>query len=311
MEQSFTTREEPFAEGVDAPEHRVEPPPAEPNASARPGPAEGEPALLPQSSEMDPTLLRLSLRERGYDPVPTVGKRPVMRNWQRECRDASPKTIERWASSHQDHTNTGLLCRTLLGVDIDVLQPELAGAISQLAIELLGHTSLRRIGLAPKVLLVYRVAIPTTKLQTPALYFTDDPAEKPTKVEVLADGQQFVAFGCLHGGGSLGAVDSQPPDRECLHLGRLGRLKEERHAGERRARELARRRGLVPAERHGWAERKAAVHQHQERRITQHLPRQQRHILKHFAAWVRERETAMRNAMRRPGAPITEGGLGV
>lgn len=150
------------------------------------------------------TDLRLALRENGYNPVPvsspsmniaSAGKRPVMPAWERRCLDASPDEIRRWAARYPDSTNTGLLCGRLAGVDIDVRAPELAASIAARATEMLGPTPLVRIGREPKLLLGYRLAIPANKIQTPALFFTDDPKEKDTKVEVLLSGQHFVSFG--------------------------------------------------------------------------------------------------------------------
>lgn len=190
MSENFTVREEAFAEGFDAPE---------PGDAAQSPPPETAQAEPPASGAVDPkealNTLRLNLHGNGYCPVPAAGKAVLMKSWREKCRDADAQKIKRWSTDYADHTNTGLLCGVLVGVDIDVLQPALAEAISRKCIELLGPTSLRRIGLAPKVLLVYRLAIPISKLQTTGLFYTDDLKEKATKVEVLAHGQQFIAFG--------------------------------------------------------------------------------------------------------------------
>ncbi|MCC0808855.1 hypothetical protein FPV16_22070 [Methylobacterium sp. W2] len=152
----------------------------------------------------NPTELRLALRSRGFHPVPVsgptmnvpaAGKRPMMPAWERRCFDASPEEIERWGHSYPDSVNTGLLCGLLAGVDIDVLQPPLTNAIAEQAARILGPTPFMRIGREPKLLLGYRLTTPADKIQTPALHFTNDPQEKPTKVEILLRGQQFVAFG--------------------------------------------------------------------------------------------------------------------
>ena len=152
----------------------------------------------------NPTELRLALRSRGFHPVPvsgptmnidSAGKRPLMKQWESRCLDASPEEIQRWGSLYPDSTNTGLLCGLLAGVDIDVLQPDLSAAVAEQARRILGPTPLERIGREPKLLLGYRLAVPASKIQTPALFFTDNPKEKDTKVEVLLRGQQFVAFG--------------------------------------------------------------------------------------------------------------------
>ena len=152
----------------------------------------------------DLTALRLTLRERGYCPVPisgpdmnvsSAGKRPTMAKWQTRCLDASPADIERWPRTEPGSVNTGLLTGTLAGTDIDILQEALAAAVEAHAMLCLGPTPLRRIGRAPKVLLCYRLALAIDKLSTPALFFTDDLDEKPTKVEILLRGQQFVGWG--------------------------------------------------------------------------------------------------------------------
>jgi putative DNA primase/helicase len=154
----------------------------------------------------DLTALRLQLRSNGHHPVPVTGphvdieaagKRPKMNGWQTECRNATPEKIAGWARSQQDCTNTGLLCGGIDGVDIDVLDNELSAKLVSRAVELFGPTPLRRIGRAPKTLLVYRVEMPHKKLTTPDLFFGDDVKNKDAKakVEILADGQQFVAFG--------------------------------------------------------------------------------------------------------------------
>ena len=152
------------------------------------------------------TALRLRLHRAGYHPVPVIGahvatesagKRPKMNGWQTECLNATPEKIAGWARLQHDCTNTGLLCGEIDGVDIDVLNEELSAKLVSRAIELFGPTSLRRIGRAPKTLLLYRVETPHKKLTTPDLFFGDDVKNKDAKakVEILADGQQFVGFG--------------------------------------------------------------------------------------------------------------------
>jgi putative DNA primase/helicase len=154
------------------------------------------------------TALRLQLHNNGYHPVPVVGahvntnsagKRPTMAAWQTDCLTADADVITGWSRSQRHNTNTGILGGTIVGVDIDVLDEALSGQLVARAIEMFGPTSLRRIGRAPKTLLVYRVAIPISKLQTSSLLFGDNPDTKvdtdKCKVEILAEGEQFVAFG--------------------------------------------------------------------------------------------------------------------
>lgn len=147
------------------------------------------------------TALRLQLRANGYHPVPVIGphvntasagKRPRMKEWETRCFNADPQEIERWSRVDRNCTNTGLLCGEMVAVDVDVLDPNLSADLLQRAETQLGHSPLRRIGRAPKTLLCYRVSEPFKKLQTPDLLFDDG---TKGKIEVLAEGQQYVAFG--------------------------------------------------------------------------------------------------------------------
>lgn len=150
------------------------------------------------------TDLRLALREQGYHPVPvtgptmntaSAGKRPTMKRWEARCLNASPEEIRRWSAAEPECTNTGLLCGLLVGADIDIRDAKLAAEVKARAVEILGPTPLVRYGREPKLLLCYRLPAALDKIQTPALFFTDDPAERDTKVEILLRGQQFVGFG--------------------------------------------------------------------------------------------------------------------
>ena len=124
------------------------------------------------------------LVENGYRPLPILrgSKRPPMKGW--------PEfVVNDDALQHYGHCGTGLLCGELIGVDIDVLDPAAADELHGLARAELGE-GLARIGRAPKILIAYRVAARFRKHQTKT-FLIDGHA---TKVEVLAGGQQFVAF---------------------------------------------------------------------------------------------------------------------
>jgi AAA domain/Bifunctional DNA primase/polymerase, N-terminal len=162
------------------------------------------PALIARPRDLSD--LRLKLRTNGYHPVPLIGahiktksagKRPSMPAWQDKCLNADPDEITGWSRDRVDDTNTGLLCGEIVGVDIDVLDADLSAKLAARAQELFGPSALRRIGRAPKVLFVYRVETPHDKLATPTLIFGDDTEDQSAwaKVEILANGQQFVAYG--------------------------------------------------------------------------------------------------------------------
>ena len=74
----------------------------------------------------------------------------------------------------------GIVCGTVVAVDIDLHVPELASAVEELARERLGDTPFCRIGRAPKRLLVYRATEPFRGIRRAPL-------------EILGEGQQFVA----------------------------------------------------------------------------------------------------------------------
>ncbi|MGM0584747.1 MAG: PriCT-2 domain-containing protein [Pseudomonadota bacterium] len=155
----------------------------------------------PAAELEDPTQLRLQLHRHGYRPVPVLGahvamkaagKRPMMKGWETVCASADEAEIARWTKAQRNCTNTGLLCGTLVGIDIDVLDHQHAHRVTCIATEMLGMTPACRIGRAPKILLTFRTDEPFDKIQTPEFHMLDGTV---ARVEILATGQQFVAFG--------------------------------------------------------------------------------------------------------------------
>jgi hypothetical protein len=150
------------------------------------------------------TTLRLRMLRNGYPPVPITapnyrhekvqspGKQPFFKDWRNICASATEETVEGWSETIQNHSNTGILCNQTPGVDIDVRDPELARQLGTIARTLLGDTPLERVGMAPKTLLCYRTDAPFRKIETPELFFADG---SKAQIEVLAEGQQFVAYG--------------------------------------------------------------------------------------------------------------------
>lgn len=108
------------------------------------------------------------------------GWRPY-RDWTRHCtRGTRQFEIELWKD--WPDSGIGIACGSVVGIDIDIVQDvEVAKQVEALAREMLGDTPCLRIGLAPKRLLVYRAE-------------TSFSGFKPHPIEVLARGQQFVAF---------------------------------------------------------------------------------------------------------------------
>ncbi|MFT8245213.1 DUF3987 domain-containing protein [Roseomonas sp. BN140053] len=151
------------------------------------------------------TAIRLRVLENGYTPIPITapdyqhpkvrspGKQPFFQKWTEVSRETvTPEVVRAWPRVIHNHPNTGLLCGEMIGVDIDALVPALSAELQALAVGMLGTTPMRRIGKAPKALFAYRVAAPMTKKETPELVLPDGTV---AQVEVLAKGQQFVAYG--------------------------------------------------------------------------------------------------------------------
>ena len=120
------------------------------------------------------------LLENGYSPLPInpSSKRPAPTRW--TTVEISDAQVAAWANTFPHH-GIGLRTGHLIGIDIDILDPDIAHHVSTLAQQRLGDT-LMRVGQWPKRLLLYRSDVPFAKLSTSGL-------------EVLGLGQQFVAFG--------------------------------------------------------------------------------------------------------------------
>ena len=122
----------------------------------------------------------LRLFDNGYLPIPIVRdqKRPAVNRWSAIPIDLAQ--VERWAVDFPD-CGVGLRTGGLVGIDIDILDPDIAYQMGALVEARLGAT-LMRVGLWPKRLYLYRTEQPFRKMAI-------------DKVEVLGLGQQFVAFG--------------------------------------------------------------------------------------------------------------------
>jgi len=128
------------------------------------------------------------LAQLGYDTTPVSGKRPILTGW------TDRPSAARDYAAHGDH-NIGVLCggfHNIVAIDVDVMHVFCSNQIKKLIDEFLG-TAPRRVGLQPKFLMVFRTDEPMRKMKTGS-YF-EEGQEKPFEVELLAEGQQFVASG--------------------------------------------------------------------------------------------------------------------
>ena len=143
------------------------------------------------------TQRRILLNSVGFSSIPVTGKEPRVLGWQKMI-NASPETIRSWEENYPDHFNTGLLAGPTPGFDIDILEPAAAAAVEALVREWFKGKGkiLVRTGRAPKRLIPFRAGERFRKKQvifTPTV--TADGEVKEGKIELLADGQQYVGFG--------------------------------------------------------------------------------------------------------------------
>lgn len=133
------------------------------------------------------------LAANGYRPVPIRPdtKYPGFDDWQHFAFAAG-------CEGRFPNHGAGVLLGDLVGLDIDVECPDAAVAVETAIREILhiGDAAEipRRIGRAPRVLLPLRCETPFAKLTTAQFRMRSCPEAKPSKVELPAKGQQFVAY---------------------------------------------------------------------------------------------------------------------
>jgi hypothetical protein len=139
---------------------------------------------------MAPLDIRLRLRHVGFHPLPCRGKRPAVGGWPHHDADAAE--IARWSKDYPDADNTGLLTRDTPVIDVDVYDADVAQDMKALVEGIIGEALVVRRGQGAKFALLFRTAEPFKKLHTGEWLSPDGVAHH---VEILGDGQQFIAFG--------------------------------------------------------------------------------------------------------------------
>ena len=135
--------------------------------------------------------IRINLHQRGYCPIPVIGKHPALLEWQKKT-ETSRVEIRLWDRVYPDASNTGALTRGTPVIDIDIMDPEAAQAIEELVRERFDTGFiLVRVGQAPKRAVIFRTNQPFKKRK---VEFTA-PNGMAHKIEILGDGQQVVVAG--------------------------------------------------------------------------------------------------------------------
>jgi hypothetical protein len=145
---------------------------------------------------LTPEEYRLLLLAAGYEPLPAVGKAPMLRGYTSLAIDAAE--IRSWSSRFRHARNTGVLTRNCPTLDIDVLDEAAAEAVERLTrdrFEERGELS-TRFGNPPKRALLFRTDEPFLKI-TRRLATGDDPGGdiRKQRLEFCAAGQQVIVAG--------------------------------------------------------------------------------------------------------------------
>lgn len=131
------------------------------------------------------------LLANGYHIVPirAGGKSPGFDGWEKSR--ATTGQLNEWLENGHKLDGVGILSKLTPAIDIDVRDEEVAQLLEDWIRKNLGGT-LMRIGEAPKRLFVFRTDKPFRKMRTS--HREDDEWMAKHQVEVLGEGQQFVAY---------------------------------------------------------------------------------------------------------------------
>ncbi len=144
-------------------------------------------------AQYGPDLLR-----RGYDiiPIGAESKKPpgqdqygdkYLKGWTKI--QATQSKIKDWMM-HYPGAGVGILTKNTPAVDLDVYDPAIVEKLKKWCMKNIGKTA-SRIGQEPKLLMIYRSDEPFSKLMS-TMY--EDPEGRRNRIEILGEGQQFVAF---------------------------------------------------------------------------------------------------------------------
>lgn len=131
------------------------------------------------------------LVDLGYEvlPIRPGKKAPSLTDW--PTFSATASDVVKWYSNGRSQHGVGINARYTPAIDVDILDEAAAQEMSDLIDEIFpGQSLMARTGRAPKFLIPFRSDDPFKKL-TSTIY-TDGTNEH--KVEILGDGQQWVAY---------------------------------------------------------------------------------------------------------------------
>jgi len=131
------------------------------------------------------------LVELGYRivPLPPGSKGPNRKGWPKF--ELTAESVRKMAANGSAHDGIGVLAATTPAIDVDILDEEVAQQMSDEIDRIFaGQSLMTRTGRAPKFLIPFRSDEPFRKLTSKV--YSDGKHEH--KVEILGDGQQWVAY---------------------------------------------------------------------------------------------------------------------
>lgn len=132
----------------------------------------------------------ISVLTSGFNVIPILpgSKRPSVDGWQ--SRDADEGQVQRWMANGKASHGIGIPTKRTPFADLDIRDENAIRHLIDYATKLFGESPLR-IGDSPKCGLLFRTSRPFKKLSS-RIY--RDAQGRKAQVEILCDGQQFVAY---------------------------------------------------------------------------------------------------------------------
>ena len=134
-----------------------------------------------------------TLIDNGYNivPIPPKAKSPGFDGWQKTR--ATKNLLLQWLDEGKEDFGIGIVTKHAVAIDLDITDESVVKKVLDF-VELRFGSAPVRVGRAPKCILLMRCDEPFRKMKTGK--FADEWDERH-EVEILAEGQQFVAYG-LH-----------------------------------------------------------------------------------------------------------------
>lgn len=132
----------------------------------------------------------ISVLTSGFNVIPILpgSKRPSVDGWQ--SRDADEEQVQRWVANGKAGHGVGITTRQTPFADFDIRDEDAVRHLIDYATKLFGESPLR-VGDSPRCGLLFRTSRPFKKLSS-RIY--RDAQGRKAQVEILCDGQQFVAY---------------------------------------------------------------------------------------------------------------------